>query len=459
MLRRAFSTTGASNESAVTTAVSILKHQRSKSRWSTLVSLFPHGISPPHVSQIILHFRNNPHLALRFFLFTSHRFPTLPPSLSSYATIIHILARARQKTRAQSLIKDALRRHHSQASQLFNLLVENYRKCDSAPFVFDLFIVSLLEMNQFDSCLRIVRILISRGNHLNVATCNVLISNASQRKGCFFGYDLYKQVFHDPATCTVLPNIHTFNNLMLSFHKNGVLDMVEEVWIEMAKWNCQPNCYSYCILMEAYCEDADIDKAEKVWEELRFKGLDPDVVAYNTLIAGYCKAGKVDKGEELYKQMGLTAVEPTCLTYQHLVNGYCLAGDADAAMLLSKDMRRKGYCPDSSTVNAMVTVLCDKGCVMEALGFFTTVMDNADFVAKETSYEMLLKGLCGVGKMEEALKLQAQMVGKGFRPNADVYGAFIDGYIEQGKPDVAESLRKELLGIQPTGVETELPAK
>ncbi|KAK9690336.1 hypothetical protein RND81_09G120800 [Saponaria officinalis] len=433
-----------SDDPAVKTAVSILSHQRSKSRWSTLLSVFPGGLSGHQISQIIIQIRNNPHLALRFFHFTTLRFPSNPPSLLSYATIIHTLARARLKSRAQTLVKDALLISPDHF-QLFKLLVDTYRVCDSAPFVFDFLIKSsLVDSNNLDSCLRILRVLKSRGINVDVATCNALISACCKRKGCFSGYDLYKSVFYEGG---VLPNVHTFNQLMLSFHTSGLLDMVEEVWIEMVKRNCSPNCYSYTVLMEAYCEEGDINKAQNVWQELKLTGLEPDVVDYNTLIGGYCNAGEVDKGEELYKEMVLSGVDATCVTYQHLVNGYCLAQDADSAMLLYRDMCRKGYSPDAATVDAVVCVLCDKSYAMEALGFFTRVMDNADFVARETSYEKLIKGLCGVGKMEEALKLQAQMVGKGFPPNANIYGFFIDGYMKQGKPDVADRLRKEVTAM------------
>lgn len=338
--------------------------------------------------------------------------------------------------------------------KLFRALVENYRVCDSAPFVFDLLIKSLLELNKLDPCVDILRMLQSRGIYLNVGTYTELISTALKNKGCFFGYDLFREVYgcddskgRQGIGCKLVPNVHTFNDLMLSFHRNGLLDMVEEVWIQMVKLNCTGNSYSYSILMAAYVEEGDMEKAEKVWEELRVKGLNPDVVGYNTLIGGYCRTGEVVKGEELYREMAFRGVDGTCVTYEHLIHGYCLAGDADSAMLLYTDMRRKGFKPDSVTIDTLVRVLCCERSVSEALEFFRVAMENADFVAKESSYELLIKGLCDEGKTEEALKLQAQMAGKGFKPSSCVYGAFIDGYMKIGKVEVAENLRKEMLII------------
>ena len=50
--------------------------------------------------------------------------------------------------------------------------------------------------------------------------------------------------------------------------------------------------------------------------------------------------------------------------------------------------------------------------------------------------------------MEEALKVQAEMVGKGFEPNLEIYGAFVDGYVKQGNEEMAEVLRNEMLENQ-----------
>ncbi|KNA26090.1 hypothetical protein SOVF_000640 [Spinacia oleracea] len=449
--------------SSVATAVSILTHHRSKSRWSALLSLFPHGFTPPQTSQILLGIRNNPHLSLRFFLFTTRHSLS---SLHSYATIIHILARGRHKTRAKTLIKSAIREFDllgaddsqvfsGKKCKVFRALAETYRVCDSAPFVFDLLILSLLEMNKLDPCIDIVRMLHSRAIYINASTCIDLIVSASKIRGCFFGYDVYREVFgyddsgfvdHDKkVNCKLVPNVHIFNELMLSFHRNGLLDMVEEVWIEMVKSNCEPNSYSYSILMAAYCEDNDMEKAEKVWEELRGKGLNPDIVGYNTLIGGYCRIGEVRKGEELYKEMGLRGLNGSFVTYEHLIGGYCLCGDYDSAMLLYNDMRRKGFNPNSLIVDSLVRILCGKRSVSEGLEFFRVAMKNADFVVSESSYQLLIEGLCDEGMTKEALTLQAQMAGKGFKPNSQIYDAFIDGYMKIGNTDEAENLRKEMM--------------
>ncbi|KAL2537412.1 Pentatricopeptide repeat-containing protein [Forsythia ovata] len=452
-----------SDDVLVSAAVSILKHHRSKSRWSHLRSLLSatsNLLSPSQFSRIALENRNNPHLALRFFHFTV-RNTLCCHSLLSYATIIHILCHSRLKTEAQSLIRLAFRKF-PEASQpsssspppIFEILIKTYRTCGSAPFVFDILVKACLESKKIDQALGIFRMLKSKNVFLRTSTCNSLIELVSKSRGCFAAYDLYREIFYFGGENGVynrrgvkdfFPNVNTFNVLMVAFYRERLVENVEEVWKEMGRVVCMPNSYSYSVLMAVYCGNARMEDAMRVWEEMQNKGVKPDAVAYNTLIDGFCGTGEIVRAEEIYREMVMSGVESTCVTFEHLINGYCKIGDADTAMLLYKNMCREGFHPDSSMVDAVIRVLCDKGDVSSALDVLMVLSRKHDVIPKKESYRVLIKCLCQEGKMEEALRLQAEMVGKGYEPDSETYGAFIDGYLKQGNESMAGKLRKEML--------------
>ncbi|KAB2046085.1 hypothetical protein ES319_D01G208200v1 [Gossypium barbadense] len=440
----------------ISTVTSILTHNRSKSRWSTVLTLFPSGFTPFQFSQITLQLKNNPHLALRFFLFTQHK-SLCNHDLSSYSTIIHILSRARLKTRARELIRLAIRTpgidNEPTHFKLFELLVKTYNQCGSAPFVFDLLVKSCLQMKRLDGSIEIVRMLMSRRISPQVCTCNALISEVSKCCGASKGYEVYKEVFvvgngetesDVKRVSKVRPNVHTFNALMLCFYREGLLEKVREVWCVMESLGCVPNSYSYSVLMAAFCEEGKVREAEYLWAEMKVKGLEPDIVAFNTLIDGLCKSGEIIRAEELFTEMELNGIKATCVTYENLINGYCKAADINSAMLIYRDRCRKDFRPQSLTVELLIRGLCDKGMVLEALEIMKA-MREVGVCPTGISYELLIKGLCVDGKMEEALKLQAEMVGKGFKLNLEIYDAFIDGYLRQGNEEMVTMLRKEVL--------------
>ncbi|CAI9781914.1 unnamed protein product [Fraxinus pennsylvanica] len=67
-------------------------------------------------------------------------------------------------------------------------------------------------------------------------------------------------------------------------------------------------------------------------------------------------------------------------------------------------------------IQIVITVICDKGS-------YSTAMDA------------LMEG-----KMEDALRLQAEMVGKRYQSDSETYGAFIDGHLKRGNETMAALL-------------------
>lgn len=178
------------------------------------------------------------------------------------------------------------------------------------------------------------------------------------------------------------------------------------------------------------------------------KGLVRDLIAYNTIIGGFCKIGEVGRAEEFFGEMEFNGVESSCVTFEHLISGYCKIGDVDSALLLYKGMCRKGFRPESLTIDEVIRGLCGKNRVSEALEYLRVAIKKHDIVLKGTSYKFVIKGLCEEGRTEDGLKLQAEMVGKGYEPNSEIYNAFIDGYMKQGNEEQAGKLRKEMLEIE-----------
>lgn len=124
--------------------------------------------------------------------------------------------------------------------------------------------------------------------------------------------------------------------------------------------------------------------------------------------------------------------------------GYCKTGDASTAILLYKD----GMCRKNLIAETSIRSVWEKGRIAEALYVLNSAEQKVlGLPLQLKSYEALIRGLCEQGKMDEGLKLQAEMVGRGFRPNHEVYFAFINGYVNQGNEDMAEKLKKEMLEI------------
>ncbi|CAN1123256.1 Pentatricopeptide repeat-containing protein At2g15980 [Linum perenne] len=463
----------------VSDVVSLLTHHRFKSRWNHLRALLSSSsdhtpLSSSDFSQIALQLKSNPRLALRFFDFTQRRrnSPLCSHDAHSFSAVIHLLARARLKSQAQSVIRTALlsrefdefenSNKYNPPLKLFQVLVKTYRMCDSAPFVFDLLIKSCLELKKIDESLEIVRKLRSRGISPQISTCNSLISWVSKCRGSYAGYEMFRELFELEGSeesdevnkgkrgFRNPPKVQSFNLLMEGFYGDGEPEMVEEVWSEMKKFGCDGNELSYSVLLAVYSEAGKMTEAVKLWGEMLQKGINPGALAYNTMIGGFCRAGDSNKAEEFFREMEMSGVEigSSGISFEHLIGVYCRTGDVDSAMLVYNDMIRKGFRPAAATIEVLIGGLCAKGRCLEGLEVMRYSMKDVSFFPSQKSYEFLIKGFCENGEgLEVARKLQGEMVGKGYEPNAEVYGAFVEGYSRVGNEEMAERLKEEMCGV------------
>ncbi|CAH8286287.1 unnamed protein product [Eruca vesicaria subsp. sativa] len=294
-----------------------------------------------------------------------------------------------------------------------------------------------------------MRKLKSRGISLQISTRNALILEVSRRRDASTGYKLCRQVFglDDVSVDKIKPNVNTFNLMMVSFYRKGKTEMVERIWREMdEEVGCVPNAYSYSVLMETYFGRGMMIEAEKIWEKMRLKRVVYDVVAYNTMIGGLCSNLEVTKAKELYGEMGSRQIDCTSLTYDHLVRGYCKVKDVDSAMVVYREMKRKSFEAESLTIESLVEELCDdnKERAVEAAEIVKEAVRESEFLPSQKCYELLIKRLCVKGKMDRALSIQAEMVGRGFKPNQETSNAFIDGYGRAGDEDTSSLLAIEM---------------
>ena len=243
----------------------------------------------------------------------------------------------------------------------------------------------------------------------------------------------------------LLPTVHTFNSLLLAFYREGKCDEFKIVLQEMGKYSCKHNVCTYSIRMAEYCDCRDVEKARGLWDEMIQEGIQPDVTAYNTMIGGYCRAGEVGMAEEMFKNMEMGGIDPSATTFKWLVRGHCMVGDAEAAMLVCADMRRRWFGLASEVVEEFLDALCQNGRVQDGLCVLRLEMRREEFVPTRRSYEVLIKGFCDEGEVEVAMRLQAEMAGKGFNAGSEVYHAFIRAYEKSQDYEMVEKLRKEML--------------
>ncbi|WVZ74999.1 hypothetical protein U9M48_023107 [Paspalum notatum var. saurae] len=429
-------------------AATALTSHRAKSKWSHLSSVpVPSPLPASAAAAVLLLLRRRPRTALRFHDFALRRrlLPARsPPPLVLSAAAAHVAAASRLRGAALAVLASASR-HYSPA-QVFNALAATYRRFASAPFVFDLLLLAYLRSRRDAlAAASVARRILAAGARPLPSTAAALLRSLPSAAAAL---DMYHQIYTRPSPrsngTVLLPTVHTFNSLLLAFHREGKCDEFEIVLQEMARFSCKHNVCTYSIRIAEYCDGRDLEKARGLWDEMIQQGIQPDVTAYNTMISGYCRAGEVGMAEEMFKNMEMGGIDPSATTFEWLVRGHCTAGDADAAMLVRADMRRRGFGLAPEVVEELLDVLCQNRRVEVGLDILREEMRRVEFVPTRRTYEALIKGFCDEGEVEVAIRLQAEMAGKGFNAGTEVYHAFIRAYEMSGDHEMMDKLRKEM---------------
>ncbi|XP_015693161.1 pentatricopeptide repeat-containing protein At2g15980 isoform X2 [Oryza brachyantha] len=411
-----------------TTTASILTSHRSRSKWSHLSSLpVPNPLPVSAIAAIPLLLRHRPNVALRFHLFAMrHLLPSgSPPPLLLSVSVTHVAANSRLRHAALSVLASTA--HHYPHSQIFTALAATYRRFSSAPFVFDLLLLAYLRSRQDTiAATSITRYILAAGARPLPSTSTILLRSLPSAAAAL---DMYHEIYTRPCSrinSQLLPTVHTFNSLLLAFYREGKCNDFKIVLQEMGRYSCRHNVCTYNIRMAAYCDCKDMEKARGLWDEMVQEGIQPDVATYNTMISGYCGSGEVGMAEEMFKDMEMSVTDPS-------------------------DMRRRGFQMVAEVVEEVVNVLCQKKRVNEALGFLKEEMRREEFVPSQGCYEVLIREFCDQGEVELAMRLQAEMAGKGFKARREIYHAFVCAYEKTEDYGMAERLRKELLVISDEG--------
>ena len=74
-----------------------------------------------------------------------------------------------------------------------------------------------------------------------------------------------------------------------------------------------PNVKTFNILVDTLCKKGMLTKAKKVFDVMIQRGIEPDTVTYNSLIDGYRMQNKMDDAVKAFNMMVETGCSPDVL--------------------------------------------------------------------------------------------------------------------------------------------------
>nr|XP_043622588.1 pentatricopeptide repeat-containing protein At1g10270 [Erigeron canadensis] len=337
---------------------------------------------------------------------------------------------------------------------------------------------SLIRAHDLDSASVVARQSVFSSTRPTVFTCNAIIGSMYRAKRFSDAIALFMYFFKQS---NIVPNVVSYNFLIISYCENGEVDKGLEVY-QHIKENApfSPSAVTFRHLTKGLVDAGRIDEAVTLLWKMVGDGHGADSLVFNNVILGFLNLDNLEKANEFFDEL-----KGRCLVYDGVVNATFMEwffnkGRVKEAMenyrsLLDKEFKmvpatcnvllevllkwgRKAeaqalfesmldrHTPpvvqavNSDTFNLMVNECFKEGRATEAYGVFKkagTAAKSKPFAMDTAGFNNMIVRYCEVDMVDDAEKMYVELCGKSLSPDVNTYKTLIDAYFKLGRVDEA----------------------
>merc|ERR1719388_615808 len=267
--------------------------------------------------------------------------------------------------------------------------------------------------------------------------------------------------------------------MMRARSKENDLEGAMQVFRKLQSSGVQLTSLAYNALLDSCVQCGKVNVALQHFKEMKELGF-VDVVSYNTLLKAYLKQGQIVKARSLLKEMAESDIQANQVTYNEMLNALVSTKDRKEMWALVREMNAIGMKPNSVTCSIILKSLTAHSApddVRQAMALIDNLHEDMDEVLFASVIEACVRvgqldllssklkqyaglgGLAGLtaptyGSMikaygrardiERVRELWGEMRRRHVTPTSITLGCVIDALVNNGFPDEALSLVREM---------------
>ncbi|GAB4833235.1 hypothetical protein Ancab_031482 [Ancistrocladus abbreviatus] len=189
----------------------------------------------------------------------------------------------------------------------------------------------------------------------------------------------------------IKPDIACYTMVLYGLVEEQDFARAEELFDEVILFGLIPNIYTYNVYINGLCKQNKVEVGYKMISGMEQLGCKADSTTYNTILGSFCKLDELNRAREIWREMKLKGMS-NMGSYRIMMDAFVTRHKIVEACNLLEEMLSKGFHPASSTIDAMISVLCQGDCVFEALHLLEEVFDYA-VVPGDSTWKALLIGI------------------------------------------------------------------
>ncbi|KAL3525408.1 hypothetical protein ACH5RR_013780 [Cinchona calisaya] len=206
-------------------------------------------------------------------------------------------------------------KNFSRVPELFDEMSHRYGFLPN-KFSYGNLIKSYCEMGLPESAMERLKEMEKKGIEITAVT-NTTIMHSFYKKG---KKEEAERVWSEMVKSGCPIDVGAYNVRIMNFHGEGP-ESVKKFIEEISNAGLKPDTISYNYLMTSYCKNGMMDEAFKVYEDLEGNGCKPNAATFRTLIFYLCKKQRFETGYKVFKESVAVHKIPDFNTLKHLVEG------------------------------------------------------------------------------------------------------------------------------------------
>merc|ERR1719171_896600 len=267
--------------------------------------------------------------------------------------------------------------------------------------------------------------------------------------------------------------------MMRARSKEHDLEGAMQVFRKLQSSGVQLTALAYNALLDSCVQRGKVHVALQHFKEMQDLGL-VDVVSYNTLLKAYLKQGQIVKARKLLGEMAENNIQANQVTYNEMLNALVTVKDRKEMWALVREMNAMGMRPNSVTCSIILKSLTSHSApddVRQAMALIDNLHEDMDEVLFASVIEACvrvgqldllsskLQQYAGIGRLagltaptygsmikaygrardiERVRELWHEMRRRHVTPTSITLGCVIDALVNNGFPDEALSLVREI---------------
>ncbi|EMS55454.1 hypothetical protein TRIUR3_05046 [Triticum urartu] len=225
----------------------------------------------------------------------------------------------------------------------------------------------------------------------------------------------------------ISPDKTTYDFLVYGFHKSGDTDRSVTMLDACIAQGLTPTNRSLRIVLSHHCMLGNLEKALELFHLIEGSGWKHGLVIELTLISALLSFGRNSEAKSCLNNLSRSALTTSYISFDVLIKEFCRQGDVEMSVNLINTMLKHGRLPSEASYSSVIHRLCILKEFDRALDFLAE-MQLENLKPSERSCDVLMRGLCSMGRTSDAKKILDLLRTFGSAASFGMYRTVFDNY-------------------------------